>query len=456
MDVYMGVKLRVSRRLLLFLCITIESLVCSCISSPVVGQTAKILTLNLEGAITKAEANNPQLLTTQRSINVAQAGVAVAKDRLNPRFSLDIPFGEAETKRIVGIEQLIELGGKRGTRLALANSQVQQAQLQLDNLRWQIRTQVRQAYTELAIAQGAQQNAEQSLAINQQLVDIAKLRFQVDDVAKADVVQAEFALSQAQQKVEPAVNRVHQAIIRLNTLLGQPTDTVINLVDGQAFTFSLNGSQQGLAVITKLPEVTGLKKLAKASRLDLALAEQQIQINNNQIQVARSARIPDVTLAASFVWDPGLSTASVPSSTTTAVILGARVDLPVFNSGASGVKQARANFSVAQAQKIALESQIDSEVAIAYENIISAQRLLERDRTVLLPQALEVLNLSRNSYQYGQTGLSDALLNQQSVQSVFDNFYADILAYQTALGALEQVVNLPISAINNINAPKIP
>ncbi|MEH2450484.1 TolC family protein [Nostoc sp.] len=347
MDVYTGVKLRVSRRLLLFLCITIESLVCSCIFSPVVGQTAKVLTLNLEGAITKAEANNPQLLTAQRSINVAQAGMAVAKDRPNPRFSLDIPFGEAETKRIVGIEQLIELGGKRGTRLALANSQAQQAQLQLDNLRWQIRTQVRQAYTELAIAQGAQQNAEQSLAINQQLVDIAKLRFQADDVAKADVVQAEFAFSQAQQKVEPAVNRVHQAIIHLNTLLSQPTDTIINLVDGQAFTFYLNGSQQGLAVITKLPEVTELKKLAKASRLDLALAQQQIQINNNQIQVARSARIPDVTLAASFVWDPGLNTASAPSSTTTAVILGARVDLPVFNSGASGVKQVRANFSVA-------------------------------------------------------------------------------------------------------------
>ncbi|WP_335066326.1 hypothetical protein [Nostoc sp.] len=52
--------------------------------------------------------------------------------------------------------------------------------------------------------------------------------------------------------------------------------------------------------------------------------------------------------------------------------------------------------------------------------------------------------------------MSDALLNQQSVQSVFDNFYADILVYQTALGALEQVVNLPISAINKINAPKTP
>ena len=443
--------------LLVSLCLTIESLVCSYISSPVVAQTAKVLTLSLNEAITKAEANNPQLLTAQRSINVAQAGVAVAKDRPNPRFSLDIPFGEAETKHTIGIEQLIELGGKRGARLALANSQVQQAQLQLDSLRWQIRTQVRQAYAELAIAQGAQQNAEQSLSINKQLVDIAKVRFQADDVARVDVVQTEFAFAQAQQKVEPAINRVHQATIRLNTLLAQPTNTVINLADGLAFKFSLNDSQQGLGVLAKPPDVAVLKNLAKASRLDLALAEQQIQINNNQIQVARSTRIPDVTLAASFVWDPGLTTdGAPPPTTTTAVILGVRVDLPLFNSGGSGVNQARANLSVTQAQKTDLESQVDSEVATAYENVISAQRVLERDRTVLLPQALEVLNLSYKSYQYGQTGLSDALLNQQSVQSVFDNFYADILAYQTALGALEQAVNLPLSAINNTNAPKTP
>ncbi|MEH2423225.1 MAG: TolC family protein [Nostoc sp.] len=446
-----------SRVLVLSLCITIESLVCLSVSLPVFAQIARVLNLTLETAINQAEANNPQLLAAQRSISVAQTGVAVAGVIPNPRVAIDIPFGQAETKRIIGIEQLIELGGKRGARLALANSQVQQAQLQLDSLRWQIRIQLRQAYAELAITQGAQQNTEQSLAINKQLVDIAKIRFQANDVAQADVVQAEFAFTQAQQKLEPAINRLRQASIRLSTLLGQPTDTVINLVDGEAFRFSGKDSQQGLATLTKLRDLRVLKKLAKASRLDLALAQQQIQVNNKQIQVAHSARIPDITLAASYVWDPGLSTdGAPPPTTTTAVILGVRVDLPLLNSGGSGVRQARANLSVAEAQNAALESQVDSEVAIAYENIVSTQRVLERDRTVLLPQALEVLNLSRKSYEYGQTGLSDALLTQQSVQAVFDNFYTDILAYQTALGALEQAVNLPLSVIQNTDVLKTP
>lgn len=390
-----------SRVLVLSLCITIESLVCLSVSLPVFAQIARVSNLTLETAINQAEANNPQLLAAQRSISVTQAGVAIAGVIPNPRLAIDIPFGQAETKRTIGIEQPIELGGKRGARLALANSQVQQAQLQLDSLRWQIRIQVRQAYAELAIAQGAQQNTEQSLAINKQLVDIAKMRFQANDVARADVVQAEFAFAQAQQKLEPAINRVRQASIRLNTLLGQPTDTVINLVDGKAFRFSVKDSQQKLAILAKLPDlkVLKIKKLAKASRLDLALAQQQIQVNNKQIQVAGSARIPDITLAASYVWDPGLSTdGAPPPTTTTAVILGVRVDLPLFNSGGSGVRQARANLSVAEAQNAALESQVDSEVATAYENTVSTQRVLERDRTVLLPQALEVLNLSRKSY----------------------------------------------------------
>ncbi len=443
------------RVLLVSIYITIESLVCSYISSPAFAQTAPVLNLTLETAINQAETNNPQLLATQRSIDVAKTGVAVAGVRPNPRLSVDIPFGQAETKRTIGIEQLIELGGKRGARLALADSQVQQAELQLDLLRSQIRTQVRQAYAELAVAQGSQQNAEQSLAINKQLVNIAKIRLKAGDVAGVDVVQAEFAFAQAQQKFEPAASRVRQATIRLNALLGQPTDTAINLVDGQAFRFSIKDSQ-GLTVLPKIPDLAILKKLAQASRLDLALAQQQIQINNNQIRVARSSRIPDVSLAATYVWDPGLSNTTPPPQTTTAVILGLRVDLPLFNRGGSGVNQASANLSVAKAQKKALELQVDSEVATAYENVLSAQRLLERDRTILLPQALEVLNLSRKSYEYGQTGLSDALLTQQTVQTVFDNFYTDILAYQTALGALEQAVNVPMSAINNTNAPKTP
>ncbi|MEJ6485642.1 TolC family protein [Nostoc punctiforme UO1] len=330
---------------------------------PVFAQTARVSNLTLETAINQAEANNPQLLAAQRSISVAQAGVAVAGVIPNPRLAIDIPFGQAETKRTIGIEQPIELGGKRGARLALANSQVQQVQLQLDSLRWQIHIQVRQAYAELAIAQGAQQNTEQSLAINKQLIDIAKMRFQANDVARADVVQAEFAFAQAQQKLEPAINRVRQASIRLNTLLGQPTDTVINLADSEAFRFSGKDSQPGLAILAKLPDLKVLKKLAKASRLDLALAQQQIQVNNEQIQVAGSARIPDITLAASYVWDPGLSTdGAPPPTTTTAVILGVRVDLPLFNSGGSGVRQARANLSVAEAQNAALKSQVDSEV----------------------------------------------------------------------------------------------
>ncbi len=444
--------------LISFLCMTAEILLSSNQSFVVAQTTTNVLNLNLEEAINKAQVNNPQLLAAQRNINVAASGVAVAGVSPNPRLAVDIPFGQAETKRTINVEQLIELGGKRSARLAVANSQVQQAQLQLESLRWQIRTQVRQAYAELAVAQGTQQNVEQSLAINKQLVDITKVRLRVGDVAQSDVVQAEFAFSQAQQKLEPAVNRVRVAIIRLNTLLGQPTDTAINLVDRREFQFSLKDSQ-GLALLPKLPNITVLKELAKASRLDIALAQQQIQINNNQIRVARSARIPDIALAGSYVWDPGLSTAgSPPPQTTTAVILGVRVDLPLFNNGESGVKVARANLSVAEAQKTALELQVDSEVATAYENVLSAQRALERDRNVLLPQALEVLELSRKSYGYGQTGLGDALLTQQSVQGVFDNFYTDILAYQTALGALEQAINVPLSTIkiNNTDAPKTP
>lgn len=441
------------RALLTCLCIAVNSFICIAIWSPVFAQT-KQLNLNLEQAINLADTNNPQLVAARSNIPIAQAGLTIAQIRPNPRLTFDYPFGQAETKRTLGIEQIIELGGKRSARIAVAKAQIQQAGLQFNSLQWQIRNQVRQAYAELGIAKGAQQLSIQTVGINRQLVNVAKVRLRVGDVAPADVAQAEFSLQQAQQKLEQTANRVITAQIRLNGLLGQPSNTAINLLDATAFKFSTSSNKDALAPQQQIPALSVLQKTAKTSRVDLALARQQIQLSNNQIRVARASQIPDLTVAATYVWDPGLANTSSPL--TTAVILGVRVDLPIFNNGQGAVNQARATLTQSDAQVKALESQINSEVATAYENVTSSQRLLERDRTILLPQALKVLNYAQKSYGYGQTGLSDALVAQQSAQSTFDNFYTDILAYQTALGALEQAVNKPLSQFNQSNVRQTP
>jgi outer membrane protein, heavy metal efflux system len=412
-------------------------------------QTAQppLLSLRLDEALQKAELSNPQLLAARRSIAVAESGVAVAGVSPNPRLALDIPVGLAETKRTLGLEQPIELGGKREARLALAGDQTQTAQLQLEMMRWQVRLDVRQAYAELAIAQAAQNQTERMVELNKQLVEIARKRLAAGDVAEADLIQTRFVLERARQRLEPTNNRVRQANIKLDSLLGQPTEVLIEPTDARQFNLSIEENQKTPKALSPLPELTALQQIAKNKRLDLNLARLQQRTSDDQVALARSAQVPDIALAGSLIWDP--------VADTTGVLLGVRVDLPLFNNRQGEVNQAVANQSLAEAQRLVLEQQVDREVAAAYQDVRSNERLLQQDRAVLLPQSQQVLELARKSYQFGQTGLTDVLVAQQSVQDQRDAYYNDVLTYQTALGTLERAVNQPL-IVSKPDAPTVP
>lgn len=408
------------------------------LTASVLAQTAQppLVNLHLEEALHKAELNNPQLLAARQSVAVAESGVAVAGVSPNPRLALDIPVGLAETKRTLGLEQPIELGGKREARLALARDQTQTAQLQMEMMRWQVRFDVRQAYAELSIAQAAQHQAERTVELNRQLVEIARKRLTAGDVAEADLIQTRFVLERARQRLEPTNNRVRQANIKLDSLLGQPTEVLIEPADGKQFNLSIQENQKTPEALSPLPELTALQQLAKRKRLDLDLAKLQQRISHDQLALARSAQVPDIALAGSFIWDP--------VADTTGALLGLRVDLPLFNNRQGEANQAVANQSLAEAQRLVLEQQVDREVAAAYQDVRSSERLLQQDRSVLLPQSQQVLELARKSYQFGQTGLTEVLVAQQSVQDQRDAYYSDVLAYQTAVGTLERSVNQPL------------
>jgi outer membrane protein, heavy metal efflux system len=386
------------------------------------------------------------LLVARRNIMAAEAGTTIAAATPNPRIALDAPIGLAETKRTVSIEQPFELGGKREARLNLASDQIQSAQLQLEILRWQIRSDVRQAYAELAIAQSARRQGERTVVLAQQLVEIARKRLAAGDVAEADLIQVRFVLERARQRLEPTANRIRQATIRLDNLLGEPTDDAIQPTDQKVFSLSVEEDRIAPEAPPPIPDLTVLRALAQKRRIDLSLAVLQQRISEDQLKLARSNQIPDLSFATGFTWDP--------VARTTAALLGIRIDLPIFNPRQGEVNQALANRSLAEAQRLVLERQVEREVTAAYEDVRSAERLLKQDRNVLLPQSEQVLELARKSYQFGQTGLSDVLIAQQSVQDQRDAYYNDVLAYQTALGSLERAVNQPLTS--NSDVPTTP
>ena len=85
----------------------------------------KTVNLTLKAAFDQAEQHNPEILKARQDVEIASAGIVSAGAIPNPQLAVQTGFGPAWTKTIagntqqVGINQILETGGKRSARLQL-------------------------------------------------------------------------------------------------------------------------------------------------------------------------------------------------------------------------------------------------------------------------------------------------------------------------------------------------
>lgn len=388
--------------------------------------------LSLNEALRIAEEQNADVLSAEKGADTARMGLNVAKEGPNPRLSVDYPFGAGETVHDIMLEQPLETGGKKNSRLAVAEDTFRIAGLRVEKAKTDARAEARKAYWSLLLSQEAYREAERMAQINQTLLEIAQKRFEAGDIAESDVIQVRFNLERAEQKLLPAKNQIQQNEIRLNTLLARPPETPVVLEPAETVV-------TGMLQNVPSPSLETLLKTARENRPDLAIAMTQSRLASDRIALARSLAVPDLTVAGGYLWDP-----SIPAASTS---VGIRVDLPIFNNHRAEIRQAQAGSAEALASLRKEQILADSEVTAAYHDYMTARTQVESDRNVLLAQAEEVQGLAENSYREGRTGLAGVLVAQQSAAAERQTYLADLLSYITSVGALERAAGRPLSEV---------
>src|SRR5919201_293232 len=100
--------------------------------------------LNLRSALATAERDNLELRAVRQQRAMALAGLQTARQFLNPSIS----FGAARDTPHESLlwDQIFELGGKRGKRIALAREEQTATELDIPILSRQIRQRTRAAF----------------------------------------------------------------------------------------------------------------------------------------------------------------------------------------------------------------------------------------------------------------------------------------------------------------------
>ncbi len=417
-----------------------------------VAQTAQNLilptrefSLGLSEAFIKADSQNPQLVAARKNLDISQGDITIAGAVPNPQISAQYSLGsiasEQGNPQQLGFSQTFELGGKRDARLALAGSQYQLTTLQLNALRWDVRSRVRRAYAELAAAEATAQFVDALIGLADRLVDIASKRFEAGASPKAEVLQAQLTRSQLDTQKTQASGRILSAKTQLNSLIGEKPEQPAEVEDKGLFNLSVTKTELVPVPTVVLPTADDLVTQAYDQRLDLRATLQQIEVAQNQLRLAQALRTPDLQAGLAYAFTTfGNST---PQASGLVASMG--LTLPIFYNQVGEVAKAQAIIDQSGLQVTALKQLIATNVRVSYQTLSVARENIRKYQTQLLPASTQVLQLAQESYQVGKTGLSSVILAQQANQQIRSGYLDAIVAYQAAWADLELAVGAPLS-----------
>ena len=394
---------------------------CILFSTLAFGQTPPAESLTLDAAFARALSANPTIAAARYRHAIDVANVGVAGERPNPEAHAEI---EKETpKQAFGLALPVELGNKRGRRVAVAQATLLVGEAELARTIVDIRTQVRRGYFTRVVADARLALLEDLRLLASRARDAAQARFDVGSAPQLELRQAQLALAQAENEATAAQGTALAAKIALNALLGLSPDAPVTLASGLDYAAVLAPS----AALAR----------AQQANADLAVLDRQIAEQQAKIALARTLRTPDITPDFTFTHD------SQPEFTYGWRVAAAAV-IPIFTTHRAQLAVEQATLAQFNAQRTALLARITGEVTAA-STVADAQRVAYlRYRDEILPLALDVERMAEDSYRLGQTGITALLQALQASRDMRLRSLQTAQAFQDALSELERVIGAPI------------
>jgi cobalt-zinc-cadmium efflux system outer membrane protein len=371
--------------------------------------------LTLDEAFALAAAHNRTITAARLRRAVDQAGIDVAKERPNP----DLRYEQAKETphQSLTASQPIELGGKRGRRVALAEAVMRTGEAELARAQADVRAQVRTAYYGLAATQARLAIALDLQGIARRSRDVASERYEAGAVARLEVVQAELNLDQAENEATAVAGERDASRAELNSLIGRdpraPTQVVEDLAD------------------VTLPAAEAAAAAAMAGNAELTVLDRQMAEAVARAALARAQQVPDPTLEGAVTHD-------APGEFVWGWRYAVGVTVPLFTRHRAGVRVEEATIAQLKAQREALVQRLEGAVGAALVRANTQRRQYLRYRDEILPRSREVEAMAEESYRAGQTNLVALLQALQAAREARGKAVQAAYDYQVALAELQR------------------
>ncbi|MGW8201842.1 TolC family protein [Sphingomonas bisphenolicum] len=380
--------------------------------------------LTLDQAVAIAGGSAPAADAAQVGMDAAQAARTVAGLRPNPELQSQVenvvgsgPYGgvrQAETT--VGLNIPIELGGKRSARMAVADAQSHRAVLVAAITQADIRLQVTALYIDAIAAERRMATARDQLRIAHDALNAARIRVQAGRASPLEEQRAEVAKLNAEAEVQKTQRLANAIRANLERRIGQP---VAGALDG--------------AALDHLPPASfGPTMATSAGTLALAATDADLAMADAGVRLARSQRIPDVTI--------GPAVRRLSATNDTAAVLSLSIPIPLFNAGQAAVAQASAQRIQAEAQRRMTALDVEQAITDALAEADNAATAARNANGPALAAAQEAARIARIGYREGKFGQIDLLDAERTLAQTRLAAIDALASYQNARARLERLI----------------
>ena len=398
--------------------------------------------INLEEAINISLERSPRLKAAEAQLAIGKANVITAKSRINPNLVSD--NGIAEKTYRLGIEKTLELGSKRSKRIELAENNKKQIEAEINLLKLNLRTEVRQTYTMLYVLQEKYKCFQNIIESTEKLLDIAIKREKSGATANLDTLQVEMVNLKAKNELENIGSQLIQAQNKLNAFFNQDLRTILELENPNKLSIiSSEAEAEKIGVTEQSPFTAAPIDDGIDTLINTALTKRpEMKINLNkqtgsvtELKLAKANRIPNLSITLG----PDLVLNNSGNNSTGIFIIG-NMQLPLLYQGQGQIQAAKAKNTQFAKEKEDLINQISLEVSNAYNMLNANNAKLKRFETELNPEADIINEKSLRCFEEGKCPVFIPISAKQSLIDTRINYLNAIADYQNSISDLERAL----------------
>jgi cobalt-zinc-cadmium efflux system outer membrane protein len=377
---------------------------------------------------------NPELRSAARRVAVAEAHISSAGALDDPsamyrgwQVPLRQPWDYNSALNMFMVGQAISGAGKRGLRSDVAADQVTIAEAELEARKREVLAQVRKAYFDLLRTNDQLRVHHEQVAIAQQGVEAARIRYSVGHVPQQDVLKAQIALTKLAEHLIMLEQDGQLARVMLNSLLGRDPASPLE-VTGQ------------YATPADLPSLAQLEQLALSSRPEVTALAGQIKQAEDELKLAQRGYSPDFAVNLGYMLMPSGS----PRRNT--YMLEGSMSLPWLNRRKhdSEISEAQAKISAQQADLQTMQVMVMRQIQEALIRAGAAKRLADLYAGTLRPQAETTLRSTVIAYENDHTDFLNLLDSQNTTLEVEYSYFHALADFEARMAELELAVGTAI------------